>query len=111
MAVDLASLDSVRAAASEIAASYGNGIDVLIVSPAIRPILSGLAAVACTLGAVRSPEQGVETAIFLASADGVEGQGLYWSDSAVREPNAQLSDAAMRDSIWRQASELVGVPP
>jgi NAD(P)-dependent dehydrogenase (short-subunit alcohol dehydrogenase family) len=81
------------------------------VSPAIRPLLSGLAAVACTLGAVRSPEQGAETAIFLASADGVEGQGLYWSDSAVREPNAQLSDAALRDSIWRQASELVGVPP
>ena len=86
------------------------------VSPTMRPLLSGLAGIAGKLGAVRSPEQGAETAVFLASkASGVGGdnksRGLYWADKAVRKPNPQLEDIVLRDSLWRQASDLVGLPP
>ena len=41
----------------------------------------------------------------------VQGEGLYWADSAVRTPNPEFQDAALRDSIWRQASQLLGLPP
>ena len=72
-----------------------------------------MASIAGRLGAVRSPAKGAETAIFLAACGGgVDGgQGLYWADKAVREPNTQFHNAELRESIWRQASDLVGLRP
>lgn len=53
-----------------------------------------------------------QTAIFLTSGGGGEkGQGLYWENSEVRTPNPEFDDVALRDSIWNQASKLVGLPP
>ena len=78
------------------------------VSPAMRPLVSGFAAMAGALGAVTSPEKGAETAVFLASSSqpATPAEGLYWADCRQRDPNPELYDAALRDRIWTQ----VGTP-
>ena len=78
------------------------------VSPAMRPLVLGFAAVAGALGAVTSPEKGAETAVFLASSSqpATPAEGLYWADCRQRDPNPELYDAALRDRIWTQ----VGTP-
>jgi retinol dehydrogenase 12 len=78
------------------------------VSPVMRPLVVGFAAVAGALGAVNSPEKGAETAVFLASSSqpATPAEGLYWADCRQRDPNPELYDAALRDRIWTQ----VGTP-
>ena len=79
----------------------------------------------CTSALVKQVNWGgeAETAVFLACGGAagrgkstntyrarVQGEGLYWADCAVRSPNPEFLDAALRDSIWRQASQLLDLP-
>jgi NAD(P)-dependent dehydrogenase (short-subunit alcohol dehydrogenase family) len=56
----------------------------------------------------RSPEQGAETSIYLASSPSVEGiTGKYFQDSHMVTPAPQASDREVARKLWDVSAELV----
>ena len=60
---------------------------------------------------MKSPAQGAETPIHLASSPEVEGvTGTYFANRKPREANTLASDADAAARLWRVSAELVGLP-
>lgn len=58
----------------------------------------------------KSPEQGAETNIYLASSPDVAGiTGKYWSDSKQKEPADVAFDREQRERLWNVSVELCGL--
>ena len=60
---------------------------------------------------LKSPEQGASTAIYLASADAVEGvTSKYYVDSAPsRQINGKAFDEQLRGQLWDLSCEMTAV--
>jgi NAD(P)-dependent dehydrogenase (short-subunit alcohol dehydrogenase family) len=58
---------------------------------------------------MKSPKQGAETSIYLASSASVAGMtGMYFANRTSRRSNAASYDAEAAARLWRLSSELVG---
>lgn len=58
----------------------------------------------------KSPEQGAETNIYLASSPDVAGiTGKYWSDSKQKEPADVAFDRQQWEQLWNVSAELCGL--
>jgi len=58
-----------------------------------------------------SPEQGADTAIWLASSPEAEGQtGKYFSKRKERRTSKAAKDDAVAQRLWRESEKLVGAP-
>ena len=61
---------------------------------------------------LKTPEQGAETLVFLASSPDVAGRsGGYYADRRTAEPASQGQDDAMARRLWERSAALVGVEP
>ncbi|MBA3472928.1 MAG: SDR family oxidoreductase [Rubrobacter sp.] len=59
---------------------------------------------------MRSPEQGADTVIYLASSPEVEGMtGKYLADRKVKAPSDAAYDEATRKRLWEASEELTGL--
>ncbi|HEV2742413.1 MAG TPA: SDR family oxidoreductase [Rubrobacter sp.] len=59
---------------------------------------------------MRTPEQGADTVIWLASSPDVEGvSGRYYADRKVIEPKKIASDPAARRRLWEESERLTGL--
>ena len=59
----------------------------------------------------RSPEQGAQTSIYLASSPEVEGvTGKYFADSKVTQPAPQATDSTAAKKLWEVSARLVHLP-
>ena len=59
---------------------------------------------------MRSPEQGADTVIWLASSPDVEGvSGRYYSDRKPVEPKKIANDPAARRRLWEESERLTGL--
>ena len=59
---------------------------------------------------MRTPEQGADTVIWLASSPDVEGvSGRYYADRKVIEPKKIASDPAARRRLWEESERLTGI--
>lgn len=82
----------------------------------LKPVMKALSQLLLLLGKVKTPHQGAETAVFLAVGRAEEvrgGQGQYWADKALRDPNPEIQDAPLRQTQWEQSAALVALedPP
>ena len=58
---------------------------------------------------MRTPEQGAETVIYLATAAEAAGRtGEYWQDERPREPSAAALDDVLARSLWEWSEAAVG---
>ncbi len=59
---------------------------------------------------MRTPEQGADTVIWLASSPEVEGvSGRYYADRKVIEPKKIANDPAARRRLWEESERLTGI--
>lgn len=59
---------------------------------------------------MRTPEQGADTVIWLASSPDVEGvSGRYYADRKVIEPKKIASDPTARRRLWEESERLTGL--
>jgi NAD(P)-dependent dehydrogenase (short-subunit alcohol dehydrogenase family) len=59
---------------------------------------------------MRTPEQGADTLIYLASSPEVEGMtGKYLADRKVKAPSDAAYDETMRKRLWEASEELTGL--
>ena len=59
---------------------------------------------------MRSPEQGADTVIWLASSPDVEGvSGRYYADRKPMEPKKIANDPAARRRLWEESERLTGL--
>lgn len=59
---------------------------------------------------MRTPEQGADTVIWLASSPEVEGvSGRYYADRKVIEPKKIANDPAARRRLWEESERLTGL--
>ncbi|HEV2091671.1 MAG TPA: SDR family oxidoreductase [Rubrobacter sp.] len=59
---------------------------------------------------MRTPEQGADTVIWLASSPDVEGvSGRYFSDRKPLEPKKIANDPAARRRLWEESERLMGL--
>jgi NAD(P)-dependent dehydrogenase (short-subunit alcohol dehydrogenase family) len=59
---------------------------------------------------MRTPEQGADTVIWLASSPDVEGvSGRYYSDRKPIEPKKIANDTAARRRLWEESESLTGL--
>lgn len=61
---------------------------------------------------IRTPEQGADTMLWLASADDSEGRysgGLFTDRRLMRAPR-QTADASLASDLWELSADLVGLP-
>ena len=59
---------------------------------------------------MRSPEQGADTVIYLASSPDVEGMtGKYLSDRKTIVASGQVYDEDLRKRLWEASGELTGL--
>lgn len=59
---------------------------------------------------MRSPAQGAETSIHLATSAEVEGvSGRYWANSREARPNRQAEDDAAASRLWEMSARLTGL--
>lgn len=59
---------------------------------------------------MRSPEQGADTVIYLASSPDVEGMtGKYLSDRKLITASRQAYDEDLRERLWEISEELTGL--
>ena len=73
--------------------------------PAMRPL------VAIMRPFMRSPKRGADTAVYLASAPGLEGvTGRYFADRTARRTHASSYDDATTARLWQVSADLVGLP-
>jgi len=57
-----------------------------------------------------SPEKGVRTSIYLATAPEVEGvTGKYFIDKQEQDSNAESYDTAVAQRLWQVSEELTGL--
>lgn len=57
---------------------------------------------------IRTPEQGADTAVWLATAPEVAGQsGGYYADRKLKQPNAQARDAAVWRKLWEVSEGIM----
>jgi retinol dehydrogenase-14 len=60
---------------------------------------------------MKSPEQGAETSVYLASSPEVEGiTGRYFANRKPKESGKASHDTATTARLWHASAELVGVP-
>jgi NAD(P)-dependent dehydrogenase (short-subunit alcohol dehydrogenase family) len=60
--------------------------------------------------AMRSPEQGADTLVWLATAGASElVDGAYYSDRALARRNPAVEDPQFRQALWERTAEAVGV--
>ena len=60
---------------------------------------------------MKTPEQGADTLIWLASAEELEGRsGGYYVRRRLREPSAAAQDVAAAQRLWALSAELCGLP-
>ena len=82
-----------------IATGFGSGIGGLmgLFGRVVRPFL-------------KTPAQGADTLIWLATADEVEGQsGGYYDRRRLRQPSAAAQDEAAARRLWALSAELCGL--
>jgi hypothetical protein len=59
---------------------------------------------------MKSPEQGADTAVYLASSPDVEGvSGRYFAGRKARKSNKASYDAAVTTRLWEVSADLVGL--
>jgi NAD(P)-dependent dehydrogenase (short-subunit alcohol dehydrogenase family) len=59
---------------------------------------------------MKSPEEGAQTSIYVATAPEIEGMtGLYFSDSKPAQPSAAAQDDAAARKLWDISARLVGL--
>ena len=59
---------------------------------------------------MRTPEQGADTVIWLASSPDVEGMsGRYYADRKPLEPKKIANDPAARRRLWEESERLTGL--
>ncbi|MCY3719499.1 MAG: SDR family NAD(P)-dependent oxidoreductase [Anaerolineaceae bacterium] len=83
-----------------IATGFGSGIGGLmgLFGSVVRPFL-------------KTPEQGADTLIWLATVDEMEGQsGGYYDRRRLRESSAAAQDDAAAQRLWALSAELCGLP-
>jgi NAD(P)-dependent dehydrogenase (short-subunit alcohol dehydrogenase family) len=62
--------------------------------------------------ALRSPERGADTAVWLAASDEVRGaSGGYYIDRRRVQPSVEARDDAAARSLWNASAELAGTDP
>ena len=60
---------------------------------------------------MKSPDQGAETAVYLASSLGAEGlTGTYFANRTPKKTHRASYDAAITARLWQVSAELVGLP-
>jgi hypothetical protein len=58
----------------------------------------------------KSPEEGAETPIYLASSDEVEGiNGKYWKNSEITESTDDSYDREKQERLWRTTEEMLDI--
>jgi len=78
---------------------HNNGRWATLLTRALRPFF-------------RTPAQGADTAIYLASAPGLDGQsGGYFVDRKPRRRSKAGEDATMAARLWDVSAELTGLAP
>ncbi len=76
---------------------WNNGWWAMLIAKALRPFL-------------RSPEQGADTVIYLATSPEVEGvNGKYFSNRREIQPSPAARDDEAARRLWRISAELTGV--
>jgi hypothetical protein len=59
---------------------------------------------------MRTPDQGADTVIWLASSPEVEGlSGRYYADRKPLEPKKIANDPAARRRLWEESERLTGL--
>jgi retinol dehydrogenase 14 len=60
---------------------------------------------------MKSPDQGAETSVYLASSLGAEGlTGKYFANRTPKKTHRASYDAAITARLWQVSAELVGLP-
>jgi retinol dehydrogenase 14 len=60
---------------------------------------------------MKSPDQGAETSVYLASSLGAEGlTGTYFANRTPKKTHRASYDAAITARLWQVSAELVGLP-
>jgi retinol dehydrogenase 14 len=60
---------------------------------------------------MKSPDQGAETSVYLASSLGAEGlSGKYFANRTPKKTHRASYDAAITARLWQVSAELVGLP-
>jgi len=78
---------------------FGRGSVVALASKLIRPLY-------------RSPEQGAETLVWLATdTEGGAPSAVYYVDCHPAEPTAAAQDTEMAQRLWEASAALVGLAP
>jgi hypothetical protein len=59
---------------------------------------------------MKSPEQGAETSLHLATAPELEGvSGRYFADKREKQPQPHASDDALAERLWEISEGLTGI--
>jgi NAD(P)-dependent dehydrogenase (short-subunit alcohol dehydrogenase family) len=60
----------------------------------------------------RTPAQGADTAVYLASAPGLEGEsGSYFVNRKAKRPSQAAEDQALAARLWDVSARMTGLPP
>ena len=98
----------------------GTGVTATVLHPGVTSTSFGAEDTARGWGALiavmrpfmKTPEQGAETSVYLASSPEAEGlTGKYFSDRAPRKTQKASYDAATTARLWQVSADLVGLSP
>lgn len=62
------------------------------------------------VGFLKTPREGAETAIYLATAQNKIESGKYWENRKPRLPNPRMNDENLGRALWEISAKLVGLP-
>jgi len=98
----------------------GTGVTATVLHPGVTSTSFGAEDTARGWGALiavmrpfmKTPEQGAETSVYLASSPEAEGlTGKYFSDRGPRKTQKASYDAATTARLWQVSADLVGLSP